>query len=293
MAEKKTSFYDSLFGLDEVTVENARKKGVPLQDIPPEELQEFEGHPFKVLKNEDFESLTESIRKFGMLEPIVARKKGSGYEIISGHRRTMAAKTLGLKTVPVLLLDLDDDLARIMVVDANKYRKKFYPSELAFAFKMRTEAEDHRGRTSESGSTTAQTIGKDYGLSRRNVFNYIKLTELLPELLGFVDEKKIGMVASVCLADLSMDMQELLLSELKENGNYPNLEQARQIKEKGTFDRAWLQAVLLKQDSPKKEKFKLSDLDRFFPEDYTDEEKVEKIEELLDRWSHERTQRAL
>ncbi|MBQ3967763.1 MAG: ParB/RepB/Spo0J family partition protein [Lachnospiraceae bacterium] len=293
MAERKTSFYDSLFGFEDVTVKNARKKGVPLQDISPEELKEFEGHPFKVQKNAEFEALMESIKKYGLLEPVVARKKGKGYEIISGHRRTMAAKTLGLKTIPVLLLDLDDDMARIMVVDANKYRKKFYPSELAFAFKMRLEAENHRGKLSGNGENTAQTVGKDYGLSRRNVYNYIKLTGLLPELLNLVDDKKIGCSAAIELADLNTDMQSILLEECRENDTYPDLLQARQIKEKETFDRNWLRATLLKQDTPKKEKFKLSDLDRFFPEEYTDEEKLEKIEELLDKWNRERTQMAL
>ncbi len=293
MAGKKTSFYDSLFGLDEVTVQNAKEKGIPIQDIDPTKLHEFKNHPFKVLQNEDFESLKESIRKFGILEPVVARESKDGYEIISGHRRTMVAKSLGLKTVPVLLIDLDDDLAKIMVVDANKYRKKFDPSELAFAFKMRYEAEKHRGRVGISSNTTAEIIGKDYGQSQRNVYNYMKLTQLKSELLRYVDEKKFKCSAAMEIADLSEDMQDLILQEYNDNGRFPNLAEARQIKFQETFDKEWLHDLMCKEEPKKKVKHSLSEFDRYFPEDYSDEEKMEKIDELLNRWHQEQTQRAL
>ena len=293
MGEHKTSFYDSLFGIEEVTVEDARKKGLPITDISPEELHEFKGHPFKLQKNREFDTLVESIRKYGLLEPVVARKTEDGYEIISGHRRTMAAKSIGLKTIPVLLFDLDDDMARIMVVDANKYRKEFYPSELAFALKMRTDAERHRGKATGSGEATALTVGRDYGFSKRKVYNYIKLTELLPELLAYVDEKKLGCSAALELAELDIEMQKLLLKELQENGTFPNLVQARQIKEKVTFDRTWLQGLLYRQEEVKKRKFSLSEFDQYFPPGYTDEEKMERINELLSAWHKERSQQAL
>ena len=198
-----------------------------------------------------------------------------------------------MKTVPVLVLDLDDDLARIMVVDANRYRKKFYPSELAFAFKMRFEAEKHRGKKDGSGEETADHIGKDYGYSQRNVYNYMKLTQLMPELLRYVDEKKLVCSAALELTDLSTDMQRLLVSEYEEDGLFPNLLQAKRIKAKGTFDSTWLREVLLEQEKPQKKNFSLADLARFFPENYSDEEKIETIEELLEQWSREREQRAL
>ena len=289
----KSSFYDSLFGLNEVTVESAKEKGIPIQDISPDELKEFKGHPFKVKENKEFESLKESIRKFGILEPIIARKGKNGYEIISGHRRTTAAKSLGLKKVPVIITDLDDDLAKIMVVDANKYRKQFDPSEMAFAFKMRYEAEKHRGKSMGDGERTAESIGKDYGHSQRSVYNYMKLTQLLPVLLRFVDEKKLGCSTATELAELSEDMQQLILDEYFETGRLPGRNEAKQLREKSIFDRQWLKDIFEKEERPEKEKLSMSMIDRYFPEDYTDSEKMEVLEELLEAWSKERTGRTL
>ena len=218
----KFSMYDALFGDDgEVSAQKAADAGLTVSDISVSELHEFKDHPFLVEQNDDMESLSESVRLYGVIEPILVRpaRDGRGYEIISGHRRSTAAKNVGLKQVPAIVLDIDDDTATIMMVDANKKREKYIPSELAHAFKMRMDACKHQGKFIDGDDGSTAAIGKDFGASERNVRNYLRLNNLSPELLDLVDSQKLQMGAAVELSFLSPDKQETVLEAYYETAS--------------------------------------------------------------------------
>ncbi len=238
MAAKKTlpdrvkfKNLDSLFGIDQEQVGQ-------VLEVPIGELFPFRNHPFKVVDDEKMSQTVESVRENGILVPIMVRNRPEGgYEVISGHRRKHAAELVGLETVPVIIRDLTDDEAVIAMVDANLQREEILPSEKAFAYKMKLEALAHQGKS--EGVTcrrvvdklkSADVIGKDTGESGRQIQRYIRLTELLPDLLEMVDKKKIKFNPAVELSYLTSDEQVLLLEVMKEDEVVPSLYQAQQIK---------------------------------------------------------------
>ncbi len=222
---------DSLFGLDQEQVGQ-------VLDVPLRELFPFKDHPFKVLDDEKMAQTVESIKENGILVPIMVRnREAGGYEVISGHRRRHAAEILEMETVPVIIRDLTDDEAVIAMVDSNLQREEILPSEKAFAYKMKLEAMSHQGKSNKGTSRqvvgkleSADIIGKDLGESGRQVQRYIRLTELLPELLEMVDTKKIKFNPAVELSYLNYEEQQNLLEVMQEDEVVPNLYQAQQIK---------------------------------------------------------------
>lgn len=225
-----------LKGLDELFGINQEQTGQVL-DVPVKELFPFQNHPFKVLDDEKMQQTVDSIRENGILSPIMVRERAEGgYEVISGHRRKHAAELLGMKTVPVIIREMSDDEATIAMVDANLQREEILPSEKAFAYKMKLQAISHQGKIQDTSrqvvgkQESADIIGKDTGESGRQIQRYIRLTELLPELLDMVDKKKIKFNPAVELSYLSPEQQSFLLEVIKEDGSFPSLSQAQQIK---------------------------------------------------------------
>lgn len=282
------SGYDSLFGgksAEPLTVENAKAAGKTVVDIPITELHPFKDHPFKVIHNKELDLMTESIREHGVIEAIIVRTAPEGgYEIISGHRRTTAASLAGLETVPVIVEDMDDTTATLWMIAANKKRNKFLPSELAYVFKMEMEALRHRGKLSEDG-TSAYKIGEDFGVSERKVKDYIRLTFLSEELLQYVDDKKLQLGAAVELSFLTAEMQELIIEAYAEIGKFPKKQQAKRIREKGTFNLTWLLEIGIPIEEPEK-KFTLSKkVLKYLPEEMSKDEQEDLILSLLAEWS--------
>ena len=222
---------DSLFGIDQEQVGQ-------VLEVPINELFSFQNHPFKVMDDDKMLQTVESVRENGILVPIMVRNRpAGGYEVISGHRRRHAAEIVGLETVPVIIRDLTDDEAVIAMVDSNLHRDEILPSEKAFAFKMKLEALSHQGKSDPSTSRqvvdklkSADVIGKDIGESGRQIQRYIRLTELLPEILDMVDKKKIKFNPAVELSYLTPEEQGILLEVMKEDEAVPSLSQAQQIK---------------------------------------------------------------
>ncbi|MBQ7725271.1 MAG: ParB/RepB/Spo0J family partition protein [Lachnospiraceae bacterium] len=237
MAAKKTlpdrvkfKNLDSLFGIDQEQVGQ-------VLEVPIGELFPFRDHPFKVVDDEKMSQTVESVRENGILVPIMVRNRPEGgYEVISGHRRKHAAELVGLETVPVIIRDLTDDEAVIAMVDANLQREEILPSEKAFAYKMKLEALSHQGKADPTSRQVGEKllsvtkVGKDAHESERQIQRYIRLTELLPDLLEMVDKKKIKFNPAVELSYLTSDEQLLLLEVMKEDEVVPSLYQAQQIK---------------------------------------------------------------
>lgn len=226
--------YDDLFETDESRAESQLER---VQNIPVRELIPFKNHPFKVLDDEAMLRTTESIAEYGVLTPLIARPlDNGGYEIISGHRRAHAAELAGLSEVPVLVRDMDDDAATVLMVDSNLQRENILPSERAFAFKMKLEALSHQGQRSDLTSVrvapklSTEIIGKAAGMSKDNVKRYIRLTNLVPDLLDLVDCKQISFNPAVELSYLSPEEQETFLQAMDEVQAAPSLSQARRLK---------------------------------------------------------------
>ena len=223
---------DSLFGIDQ------EQTGQVL-DVPINELFPFQNHPFKVLDDEKMAQTVESVRENGILVPIMVRERPEGgYEVISGHRRRHAAEIVGLEKVPIIIRNLTDDEAVIAMVDSNLQREEILPSEKAYAYKMKMDALKHQGKRSSDATCsqvgnkakTAISVGEAAGDSKNQVYRYIRLTELLPELLDLVDQKKIKMNPAVELSYILPEEQGLLLEVMKEDEVIPSLSQAQQIK---------------------------------------------------------------
>lgn len=221
---------DALFGLDQ------DQKGQVIE-VPASELFPFQNHPFKVLDDEKMAQTVESIRENGILVPIMVRNRPQGgYEVISGHRRKHAAEIVGLKTVPVIVRDLTDDEAVIAMVDANLQREEILPSEKAFAFKMKLEALSHQGKSDPTSRQvvgkleSADVVGKDIGESGRQIQRYIRLTELIPQILDMVDTRSLKFNPAVEISYITQDEQEMLLEVMNEDNVTPSLSQAQQIK---------------------------------------------------------------
>lgn len=287
----KINTYDDLFGgpvsLNEV-------KYLSLND-----LHDFKDHPFQVKDDEDMDKLVESIKEQGILDPAIVRhRKEGGFEIISGHRRHHAAILAGLKDMPVIIRDISDDEATLAMVDANLHREKLLPSEKARAYKMKMEALSHQGKTNSTSRqiveklVTADKLGQDMGTSGRQIQRYIRLTELLPELLQMVDEKQIKTSAGVDISYLDKDIQQVLLDIIRKEGVYPTLTQAKELHRMSKDDECTEAAIFktLAVGSIKERRIILGEdiLMRYFRADMTDDEMKRIIIRLLDDWSEGR-----
>ena len=287
---------DDIFSTEESRQEQQREQ---VQQIPIGELHPFTNHPFKVLDDEAMTRTVESIAQYGVLAPLIARPRpdGDGYEIISGHRRQYAAKLAGLETLPVIVRQMSDDAAVILMVDSNLQREHILPSERALAYKMKLDAMRRTsGRPSKENSRqlvgnfeTADVVGKESGESGRQVQRFIRLTNLIPELLDMVDEKKISFNPTVELSYLDEAQQRDFLQAMDETQNAPSLSQAQRMKklaqeEKFTYEAAFAIMGEAKKDELDKVVIKNDTLKKYFPRSYTPRQMEDVIIKLLEQW---------
>lgn len=286
---------DDLFSTEEKRQEEQREQ---VQQIPIDALHPFTNHPFKVLDDEAMTRTVESIAQYGVLAPLIARPlpDGDGYEIISGHRRQYAAKLAGLETLPVIVRQMSDDAAVILMVDSNLQREHILPSERAFAYKMKLEALKNQGARSDLTSSQIGTklradekVAQDSGDSRNQVQRYIRLTNLVPELLAMVDEKKISFNPAVELSYLDEKQQRDFLEAMDGTQNAPSVSQAQQLKKMAqcgefTYEKAFDILGQEKKSEQDTVTIKNDILRKYFPRSYTPRQMEEKIIQLLDAW---------
>ena len=285
---------DDLFSTEENRQEEQREQ---VQQIPIDDLHPFTNHPFKVLDDEAMTRTVESIAQYGVLAPLIARPRPEGgYEIISGHRRQYAAKLAGLDTLPVIVRQMSDDAAVILMVDSNLQRERILPSERAFAYKMKLDALKNQGARSDLTSCQVGTkfradesLAEDSGESARNVQRFIRLTNLIPELLDMVDEKKIAFNPAVELSYLDESQQRDFLEAMEGTQNAPSVSQAQQLKKMAqcgefTYEKAFDILGQEKKSEQDTVTIKNDILRKYFPRSYTPKQMEEKIIQLLDAW---------
>ena len=283
-----------MFSTEESRQEQKREQ---VQQSPIEELFPFKEHPFKVLDDEAMQRTVESVAQYGVLAPLIARPRPEGgYEIISGHRRQHAAELAGLDTLPVIVREMTDDAAVILMLDSNLQREYILPSERAFAYKMKLEALKNQGARSDLTSCQVGTkfradesLAEDTGESARNVQRFIRLTNLIPELLDLVDEKKISFNPAVELSYLDEAQQRDFLQAMDETQNAPSLSQAQRMKklaqeEKFTYEAAFAIMGEAKKDELDKVVIKNDTLKKYFPRSYTPRQMEDVIIKLLEQW---------
>ena len=293
---------DDLFSTEENRQEEQREQ---VQQIPIDALHPFTNHPFKVLDDEAMTRTVESIAQYGVLAPLIARPRpdGDGYEIISGHRRQYAAKLAGLDTLPVIVRQMSDDAAVILMVDSNLQREHILPSERALAYKMKLEAIKNQGARSDLTSPQVaakfrsdDAVAKDQGISGDTVRRYIRLTNLIPELLDMVDEKKISFNPAVELSYLDESQQRDFLEAMEDTQNAPSLSQAQQLKkmaQQGEFSYEKAFDVMGQEKRSEKDTVTIKNetLRKYFPRSYTPKQMEEKIIQLLDAWQKKQQRR--
>ena len=288
---------DDIFSTEESRQEQQREQ---VQQIPIGELFPFKHHPFKVLDDESMQRTVESVEQYGVLSPLIARPRPEGgYEIISGHRRQHAAQLAGLETLPVIVRQMDDDAAVLLMVDSNLQRENILPSERAFAYKMKLEAMKHQaGRPTQDnysqvgnnfGTLSSEEMAEELGTSKNQIFRYIRLTNLVPELLDMVDEKKISFNPAVELSYLDTNQQRDFLEAMQDTQNAPSLSQAQRLKklaQEGHFSYDVAFAVMgeEKKDELDKVIIKNDTLRKYFPRSYTPKQMEDTIIKLLDQW---------
>ena len=288
---------DDIFSTEESRQEQQREQ---VQQIPIGELFPFKHHPFKVLDDESMQRTVESVEQYGVLAPLIARPRPEGgYEIISGHRRQHAAQLAGLETLPVIVRNMDDDAAVLLMVDSNLQRENILPSERAFAYKMKLEAMKHQaGRPTQDnysqvgnnfGTLSSEEMAEELGTSKNQIFRYIRLTNLVPELLDMVDEKKISFNPAVELSYLDTNQQRDFLEAMNDTQNAPSLSQAQRLKklaQEGHFSYDVAFAVMgeEKKDELDKVVIKNDTLRKYFPRSYTPKQMEDTIIKLLDQW---------
>ena len=290
--------YDDIFSTEEARQEEQREQ---VQQISIDELHPFTNHPFKVLDDESMQRTVESVAQFGVLAPLIARPRPEGgYEIVSGHRRQHAAKLAGLETVPVIVRPMDDDAAVVLMVDSNLQREQILPSERAFAYKMKLEALKNQGARSDLTSSQVGTklradekVAQDSGESRNQVQRFIRLTNLIHELLDMVDEKKISFNPAVELSYLDENQQRDFLEAMTDTQNAPSLSQAQRLKklaQEGHFSYDVAFAVMgePKKDELDKVVIKNDTLKKYFPRSYTPKQMEDTIIKLLEQWQKKR-----
>ena len=284
---------DDIFSTEESRQEQQREQ---VHQIPIGELFPFKKHPFKVLDDESMQRTVESVEQYGVLSPLIARPRPEGgYEIISGHRRQHAAQLAGLDTLPVIVRQMDDDAAVLLMVDSNLQRENILPSERAFAYKMKLEALKNQGARSDLTSVqvapklSTEKIGEEVGMSKDNVKRYIRLTNLVPELLDMVDEKKIAFNPAVELSYLDEAQQRDFLEAMNDTQNAPSLSQAQRLKKLAqeghfSYDVAFTVMGEEKKDELDKVVIKNDTLRKYFPRSYTPKQMEDTIIKLLDQW---------
>ena len=292
---------DDLFSTEENRQEEQREQ---VQQIPIDALHPFTNHPFKVLDDEAMTRTVESIAQYGVLAPLIARPRpdGDGYEIISGHRRQYAAKLAGLDTLPVIVRQMSDDAAVILMVDSNFQREHILPSERAFAYKMKLDAIKNQGARSDLTSTqvaqklSVEKVGDDAGVSKDTIRRFIRLTNLIPELLDMVDEKKISFNPAVELSYLDESQQRDFLEAMDGTQNAPSVSQAQQLKKMAqcgefTYEKAFDILGQEKKSEQDTVTIKNDILRKYFPRSYTPRQMEEKIIQLLDAWQKKQQRR--
>ena len=291
---------DDIFSTEESRQEQQREQ---VQQIPIGELFPFKNHPFKVLDDESMQRTVESVEQYGVLSPLIARPRPEGgYEIISGHRRQYAAKLAGLDTLPVIVRQMSDDAAVILMVDSNLQREHILPSERAFAYKMKLDAIKNQGARSDLTSTqvaqklSVEKVGDDAGVSKDTIRRFIRLTNLIPELLDMVDEKKIAFNPAVELSYLDESQQRDFLEAMEDTQNAPSLSQAQQLKkmaQQGEFSYEKAFDVMGQEKKSEKDTVTIKNetLRKYFPRSYTPKQMEEKIIQLLDAWQKKQQRR--
>ena len=286
---------DDIFSTEESRQEQQREQ---VQQIPIGELFPFKNHPFKVLDDESMQRTVESVEQYGVLSPLIARPRPEGgYEIISGHRRQHAAQLAGLETLPVIVRNMDDDAAVLLMVDSNLQRESILPSERAFAYKMKLEAIKNQGARSDLTSgqivqkskLSIERVAEDAGEGYKTVQRFIRLTNLIPELLDMVDEKKIAFNPAVELSYLDESQQRDFLEAMEDTQNAPSLSQAQQLKkmaQQGEFSYEKAFDVMGQEKKSEKDTVTIKNetLRKYFPRSYTPKQMEEKIIQLLDAW---------
>lgn len=286
--------YDDIFETDESRAESQLER---VQNISISELVPFKDHPFKVVDDEAMLRTTESIAQYGVLTPLIARPlEGGGYEIISGHRRAHAAEMAGLTEVPVLVRQMDDDAATVLMVDSNLQRENILPSERAYAYKMKLEALKHQGERSDLTSgqlgpklRSDEQLAQEAGESRKQVQRYIRLTNLIPELLEMVDQKQISFNPAVELSYLAPEKQEIFMQAMDEVQASPSLSQAQRLKklaQEGDFTMDAAREIMneVKKGDLERVTFRNEQLRKYFPRSYTTQQMQDTIIKLLDQW---------
>ena len=289
--------YDDIFSTDQSRAEAQQER---VQEIPLSELHPFEGHPFRVVDDEEMMKTAESVRDFGVLTPAIVRPDpDGGYEIVSGHRRHRASELAGKETMPAIVRDLDDDAAIILMVDANLQRETILPSERAFAYKMKLDAIKHQGERTDLTSTqvaqklSVEKVGEDAGVSKDTIRRYIRLTELIPELLDMVDTGQIKFNPAVELSYLASEEQKDFLSAMDYAQAAPSLSQAQRIKKLAQEGECTLDAMCeimneIKKGELDRVTFKTDSLRKYFPKSYTNKQMEDKIIQLLEQWQKKR-----
>lgn len=289
--------YDDIFQTDQSREEAQQER---VQEIPLSELHPFKGHPFKVLDDEAMQKTVESIAQFGVMTPAIARPRPEGgYEIIAGHRRHHASELAGKDTMPVIVRDMDDDAATILMVDSNLQRETLLPSERAFAFKMKLDAMKRQGMRTDLTSVqvapklTTAIIGEESGMSSDNVKRYIRLTNLISELLDMVDEKKIAFNPAVEISYLKPEEQQDFLEAMDYAQSTPSLSQAQRLKKFSQEGKCSLDAMCAIMSEEKKGELdrvtiKHDVLRKYFPKSYTPKQMEDTIIKLLEQWQRKR-----
>ena len=289
---------DDLFATEESRADARREK---VQEIPLGELHPFRNHPFKVKDDAAMQDTVDSVREYGVLVPAIARPDpDGGYELIAGHRRHHASELAGKETMPVIIRDLDDDAATIIIVDSNLQREELLPSERAFAYKMKLEAIRHQGKRQELTSSqvgmklqTLDIVGQQAGDSRNQVHRFIRLTELIPELLDMVDERKIAFNPAVELSYLKKEEQTLLLEAMDSEQATPSLSQAQRLKkfsQQKMLSLDVMRAVMSEEKKTDHDRVTLKNetLRKYFPKSYTPKQMEDAIIKLLEGWYKKR-----
>ena len=292
---------DDIFSTEESRQEQQREQ---VQQIPIGELFPFKNHPFKVLDDESMQRTVESVEQYGVLSPLIARPRPEGgYEIISGHRRQHAAQLAGLDNLPVIVRNMDDDAAVLLMVDSNLQRENILPSERAFAYKMKLEALKNQGARSDLTSDqvgqklwSVEQVANDAGESKTQIQRFIRLTSLIPELLDMVDEKKIAFNPAVELSYLDESQQRDFLEAMEDTQNAPSLSQAQQLKkmaQQGEFSYEKAFDVMGQEKKSEKDTVTIKNetLRKYFPRSYTPKQMEEKIIQLLDAWQKKQQRR--
>ena len=292
------SSYDDIFQTDQSREEAQQER---VQEIKLSDLHPFKGHPFKVVDDEAMQKTVESIAQFGVMTPAIARPRPEGgYELIAGHRRHHASELAGKETMPVIVRDMDDDAATILMVDSNLQRETLLPSERAFAYKMKLEAIKHQGQRTDLTSSQVgmklqamDIVGQEAGDSRNQVHRYIRLTELIPELLDMVDEKKIAFNPAVEISYLKPDEQQDFLEAMDYAQSTPSLSQAQRLKKFSQEGKCSLDAMCAIMSEEKKGELdrvtiKHDVLRKYFPKSYTPKQMEDTIIKLLEQWQRKR-----